>query len=161
VNDDSATDRSFGVPPPETLRRMSGLEFLTAILAGTLPAPPICRTLDFRLVEADKGRAVFVGNPARDFYNPIGSVHGGYASTLLDSCMGCAVHSMIDAGRGYATLELKVNLVRAITEKTGAVRAEGRIIHAGRTTATAEGRLTDAAGKLLAHGTTTCAVFAL
>ncbi|MCK6450002.1 MAG: PaaI family thioesterase [Alphaproteobacteria bacterium] len=161
MNDLSATDRSFGVPPSETLRRMSGLEFLSAIIAGTLPTPPICRTLDFRLVEVEKGRAAFAGNPSRDFYNPIGSVHGGYAATLLDSCMGCAVHTMMEAGRGYTTLELKVNLVRPITETTGALRAEGRIIHAGRTTATAEGRLTDAAGKLLAHGTTTCAVFAL
>ena len=155
------TERRFGVPPFETLRSMSGLDFLSAIMAGGLPSPPICRALDFRLVEVEKGRAAFIGNPSAAFYNPIGSVHGGYAATLLDSCMGCAVHTMLEAGQGYTTLEFKVNLVRAITDKTGPVRAEGRIIHAGRTTATSEGRLTDASGRLLAHGTTTCAVFAL
>ena len=140
---------------------MSGLDFLKAMIDGRLPAAPIARTLDFRLVDVEKGRALFIGNPSPAFYNPIGSVHGGYAATLLDSCMGCAVHTMMAQGQGYTTLELKVNLVRAITDKTGPVSAEGRIIHVGRTTATAEGRLVDGGGKLLAHGTTTCAVFAL
>ncbi|MCC7049165.1 MAG: PaaI family thioesterase [Alphaproteobacteria bacterium] len=152
---------AFGVPPVETLRAMSGLEFLRAIVAGRLPAPPIAEVLRFRLVEVEQGRAVFQGVPDRAFYNPIGSVHGGYAATLLDSCMGCAVHSTLNRGQGYATLEIKVNLVRALTEATGLVRAEGRILHSGRTTATAEGKLTDAGGKLYAHGTTTCTVFAL
>jgi uncharacterized protein (TIGR00369 family) len=162
MNDDSGdAGRRYGVPPMETLRSMSGLDFLAAIAAGRLPSPPITEVLHFRLVAVGRGTATFEGNPARAFYNPIGSVHGGYAATLLDSCMGCAVHSTLAAGQGYTTLEIKVNLVRAITENTGAVRAEGRVIHAGRTTATAEGRLTDAAGKLYAHGTTTCAVFAL
>lgn len=162
MNDHSISgQRRYGLASLETMRSMSGLEFLAALMNGTLPAPPITRTLDFRLVEVEKGRAVFVGNPSFEFYNPIGSVHGGYAATLLDSCMGCAVHTMMEKGQGYTTLELKINLVRPITDKTGPVRAEGRIIHAGRTTATADGRLVDGAGKLLAHGTTTCAVFAL
>ncbi|MCC6468188.1 MAG: PaaI family thioesterase [Alphaproteobacteria bacterium] len=155
------TIHSYGVPPLETLRSMSGLAFLEAIIAGRLPSPPITEVLRFRLVEVGRGRAVFEGTPGRDFYNPIGSVHGGYAATLLDSCMGCAVHSTLPQGQGYATLEIKVNMVRALTEATGAVRAEGRILHTGRTTATAEGRLTDAAGKLYGHGTTTCAVFGI
>jgi uncharacterized protein (TIGR00369 family) len=117
--------------------------------------------LHFRLIEVAEGRALFEGLPSNAFYNPIGSVHGGFAATLLDSCMGCAVHSTLPAGRGYATLEIKVNLIRPLSGSTGPVRAEGRIIHSGRTTATSEGRLTDAQGKLYAHGTTTCAVFAL
>jgi uncharacterized protein (TIGR00369 family) len=162
VNDHSTSGQPrYGLASLETMRSMSGLEFLAALMNGTLPAPPITRTLDFQLVEVEKGRALFVGNPSFEFYNPIGSVHGGYAATLLDSCMGCAVHTMMEKGQGYTTLEMKVNLVRAITDKTGPVRAEGRIIHLGRTTATADGRLVDGAGKLLAHGTTTCAVFAL
>jgi uncharacterized protein (TIGR00369 family) len=150
-----------GIVTPETRRSMSGLDFLAAIAAGRLPAAPIAAALRFRLVAVERGRAVFEGAPDLAFYNPIGSVHGGYAATLLDSCMGCAVHSMLPAGRGYATLEFKINLVRPMTAKTGTVRAEGRTLHLGRTTATAEGRLTDAAGKLYAHGTTTCAVFAV
>lgn len=161
MSDESAAQRDFGVPPIETLRSMSGLDFLAAIAAGRLPSPPIAQTLDFRLLKVERGMALFEGRPGRAFYNPIGSVHGGYAATLLDSCMACAVHTTLPAGQGYTTLEIKVNLVRAITEATGPVRAEGRVIHAGRTTGTAEGRLTDAAGKLFAHGTTTCAIFAL
>lgn len=161
MSDESAAQRDFGVPPIGTLRSMSGLDFLAAIAAGRLPSPPIAQTLDFRLLKVERGMALFEGRPGRAFYNPIGSVHGGYAATLLDSCMACAVHTTLPAGQGYTTLEIKVNLVRAITEATGPVRAEGRVIHAGRTTGTAEGRLTDAAGKLFAHGTTTCAIFAL
>jgi uncharacterized protein (TIGR00369 family) len=162
MNDDSGAAKiAFGVPSIEILRSMGGLEFLGAIAAGRLPSPPITEVLRFRLVEVERGRAVFEGLPGKAFYNPIGSVHGGYAATLLDSCMGCAVHSTLPVGQGYATLEIKVNLVRAMTETTGRVRAEGRIIHAGRTTATAEGKLTDAAGKLYGHGTTTCAIFAI
>lgn len=159
--DGGMTKIAFGVPPAETLRSMSGLAFLEAIAAGRLPSPPIAEVLQFRLVAVEAGRAVFEGRPGKAFYNPIGSVHGGYAATLLDSCMACAVHTTLPQGQGYATLEIKVNLVRAITEATGPVRAEGRILHAGRSTATAEGKLVDAAGKLYGHGTTTCAIFAL
>ena len=150
-----------GVPPRAVLRAMSGHDFLTAIAEGRLPTPPIAETLNFRLVSVGSGTVTFEGHPGPAFYNPIGSVHGGYAATLLDSCMACAVHSTLPAGQGYTTLELKVNLVRALTESTGPVRAVGTVIHVGRTTATAEGRLVDAAGKLYAHGTTTCVLFAL
>jgi len=138
---------------------MSGLEFLRGIFEGRLPRPPISRTLGFEGIEVEKGRAVFAGTPDLNYYNPIGSVHGGYAATLLDSCMGCAVHSTLEAGQGYTTLELKVNYVRAMTTETGRVRAEGRIISVGRRVATAEGRLTGDDGTLYAHGTTTCLVF--
>lgn len=150
---------AIGVVTAEELRSVSGLEFLSGIVAGRFPAPPISATLGFRLAEVELGRALFIGIPERAFYNPIGSVHGGWASTLLDSCMGCAVHSTLAAGQGYTTLELKVNLVRAITDTTGEVRAEGRTLATGRRVATAEGRILDSAGKLLAHATTTCLVF--
>lgn len=160
---DQATDpqRVYGVPPRDTLRTMSGLDFLRAIAEGRLPAPPIAGTMRFWLASVERGIAVFEGLPGPEFYNPIGSVHGGYAATLLDSCMTCSVHSTLAAGQGYTTLELKVNLVRPLLDSTGKVIATGKVIHVGRTTATAEGRLTDSAGKLLGHGTTTCAVMAI
>ena len=137
---------------------MSGLEFLRGIFEGRLPRPPISRTLGFEGIEVEKGRAVFAGTPDLNYYNPIGSVHGGYAATLLDSCMGCAVHSTLEAGQGYTTLELKVNFIRAMTAETGRVRAEGKLIHLGARTATAEGRVIDESGKLYAHATTTCLI---
>lgn len=152
---------SWGVAPLETLKSMSGLEFLTAIRDGRLPAPPISRGLAFRLSEVEHGRVVFEGFPSSEHYNPIGSVHGGYAATLLDSCMSCAVQSTLPKGTGYTTLEFKVSLVRAITAQTGRVLAEGRILTSGRRIGTAEGRLLDPAGKLLAHGTATCLVLEL
>lgn len=149
-----------GLIPRDVAATLSGLEVLQAIAAGRLPQPPIAATLGFHLIEAEAGRAVFEGLPEVRHYNPIGSVHGGFAATLLDSCMACAVHTTVPVGQAYTSLEIKVNFVRPITEATGPVRAEGRVIHAGRTTGTAEGRITDAAGKLLAHGTTTCLIFA-
>jgi len=155
------TEMPVGVVPVETVAALTGLEFLQAMAAGELPGPPITRTLAFRLVEVERGRAVFEGVPSLEHYNPLGTVHGGYSATLLDSCMGCAVHSTLPKGTGYTTLEFKVNLVRAITKDTGAVRAEGKVLHAGRRAATAEGRLTDAGGRLLAHATTTCMIFDL
>ena len=115
--------------------------------------------IGFDLTEVDKGRAVFEGTPRFEHYNPLGTVHGGYAATLLDSCMGCSVHTTLPKGTGYTTLEFKVSLVRAVTADTGPVRAEGKVITSGRRVATAEGRLTDADGRLLAHATTTCLVF--
>ncbi|MEO1091308.1 MAG: PaaI family thioesterase [Pseudomonadota bacterium] len=136
-----------------------GLALLRAIVSGELPGAALADVLDFRLIEVERGFAVFEGTPHSRFYNPLGTVHGGWAATLLDSCMGCAVHTLLDAGDGYTTLEIKVNYVRPMTEATGAVRAEGRVLHEGRSTATAEGRLVRADGKLLAHGTTTCAIF--
>jgi uncharacterized protein (TIGR00369 family) len=139
---------------------MSGLEFLTAIAEGRMPQPPISSVLDFRLASVSHGQAVFEFRPSARYYNPIGSVHGGVACTLLDSALSCAVHSTLARGTGYTTLELKVNLVRAIDAATGIMRCEGKIIHAGRRVATAEARLVDAEGKLYAHAVGTCAILA-
>jgi uncharacterized protein (TIGR00369 family) len=148
-----------GVIPLETMRTMSGMEVFAAIRDGKLPTPPIGRVLDFIGVEFEPGRIVFQGTPKREHYNPLGSVHGGYAATLLDSCVGCAVHTMLPAGKGYTTLELKINYLRAMTDKTGPVRTEGKVISVGNQVGTAEGRLTDSAGRLIAFATTTCLVF--
>jgi uncharacterized protein (TIGR00369 family) len=142
------------------LRHMSGLEFVQAMIDGRLAPPPMAETLSFRLLEVEHGRAVFTGEPAKRFYNPIGSVHGGWAATLLDSCMGCAVQTTLPAGTGYTTLEFKIDLLRPITVETGAVRAEGNIVKSGRRIALANGALYDDQGRLLARGTTTCLVFA-
>jgi uncharacterized protein (TIGR00369 family) len=153
--------QKYGLVPAETFASMSGLELLQGMIAGRFPGPPIMQLIGFRLAEVDSGRAVFEGTPSLAHYNPLGTVHGGYAATLLDSCMGCAVHTTLPKGVGYTTLEFKVNLVRALTADTGPVRAEGKIVNGGRRVATAEGRLTDAQGRLLAHATTTCLVFEL
>ena len=140
-------------------RELTGMEYVQAICAGELPAPPISLLMGFRAVEAEPGRALFEMEPGPQHYNPIGSVHGGVALTLLDSAMGCAVHTLLDAGVGYTTIEVKTNFVRPITADTGRVRCEGVVIHKGSRVATAEGKLIDAEGKLLAHGTTTCLIF--
>jgi uncharacterized protein (TIGR00369 family) len=153
--------RTFGVTPVETVRTLSGLDFLQQLIDGTLPAPPIGRAMGFLLHEVKPGYACFTCTPTFEHYNPIGSVHGGLAGTLLDSCMSCAVQTLLAAGQGYTTLEYRVHLVRGMTDKTGEVRAEGRVVHAGRRTSTAEGRIVDANGKLYAHGTTTCIVLDL
>lgn len=142
----------------EAGRGLSGFEFLQKIVAGELPRPPLAALMNFQIVELEEGRAVFAVDPAECHYNPIGVVHGGLAATLLDSAMGCAVHSMLPAGSGYTTLELKVNFIRAMTAETGRVRAEGKLIHLGGRTATAEGRVIDESGKLYAHATTTCLI---
>ena len=138
---------------------MSGVVFLQAIMRGDQPPAPIAELLDFRLCAVEAGCVAFEGRPAACHYNPIGTVHGGYAATLLESAMGCAVHSALEAGVGYTTLEIKVNLVRPITAETGSVRAEGTLVHRGRRTATSEARLVDADGRLLAHATCTCLLF--
>jgi uncharacterized protein (TIGR00369 family) len=139
---------------------LSGLEYMSAIAAGEIPPPPIAVLLGFELAEVEEGRAVFAVMPQEFHYNPIGVVHGGLAATLLDSAMGCAVHSTLPAGVGYTTLEFKVNFARPITGDTGRVVCEGTLIHRGRTVATAEGRvIAEDTGKLLAHGTTTCLLF--
>jgi uncharacterized protein (TIGR00369 family) len=148
-----------GVVPAEVLLSHDGLDFLERLIAGELPAAPIMQTLGFRLDAVEKGRAVFRATPELRHYNPLGSVHAGFAATLLDSAMGCAVHSTLAKGEAYTTLEIKLNLVRPLTEETGPVAAEGRVIHRGRTVATAEGDLKDAGGKLYAHATTTCMIF--
>ena len=150
--------RSYGITPLDQALSTDGLTFLQAMLDGKLPAPPIAQTLGFELVAVEPGKAVFAGVPGFQHYNPLGTVHGGLAMTLLDSAMGCAVHTQLPAGSGYTTLEAKTNLVRAITAETGKLRAIGRTIHVGSRIATAEGRLEDAAGKLYAHATTTCIV---
>jgi len=141
-------------------RTMSGIDFLRAMRDGRLPMPPIARVLGFNLVEVEPGHAVFECTPGEQHYNPIGVVHGGLAMTLLDSAMGCSIHTRMPAGGGYTTLEAKTNLVRAITSETGRLRAIGKLVHLGNRVATAEGRLEDATGKLYAHATTTCIVLA-
>jgi uncharacterized protein (TIGR00369 family) len=150
-----------GVATLEQLKAVSGMEFLQAIWDGELPSAPIGHTLDFIPVEGEPGRVVFQGTPGPQHYNPLGSVHGGYFCTLLDSAVGCAVQSMLPKGTGYTTLELKVNLIRALTDKTGPVRAEGKVIQVGGRVGIAEGRIIDAAGRLYAHATTTCLIFPL
>jgi uncharacterized protein (TIGR00369 family) len=139
---------------------VTGLEFLRAIGAGELPPAPIAELLGFAPVEVEEGRVVFAVVPGPEHYNPIGTVHGGLAATLLDSAMGCAVHSTLPAGVGYTTLELKVNFVRPITTETGRILCEGTVVHRGGRVATADGRaFAEADGALLAHGTTTCLIF--
>jgi uncharacterized protein (TIGR00369 family) len=147
------------LPSAQKGRAMSGLEYLRAIQSGEIPPPPIALLMGMGLAEVEEGRAVFTAHPAEYHYNPIGVVHGGLAATLLDSALGCAVHSALPAGTSYTTLEIKVNYVRAITSETGEVRCEARVIYQGGRIATAEGKITDAAGKLYAHGTTTCILF--
>ena len=139
-------------------RAMTGIDFLRAMRDGDLPPPPIAVLLGFRLTEVEPGHVVFECTPGERHYNPIGVVHGGLALTLLDSAMGCCVQTRVPAGSGYTTLEAKTNLVRAITDKTGRLRAIGKVVHIGSRIATAEGRLEDASGKLYAHASTTCIV---
>lgn len=137
-----------------------GLEVLRRVVAGEEPLAPIMATMNFTLVEVEKGRAVFATTPAEYHYNPIGVVHGGVAATLLDSAMGCAINAALPAGTAYTTLEIKVNYLRPLTMMTGPVRAEGKVVHLGRRMAVAEGRITDASGKLYATASTTCLVMA-
>src|ERR1700739_4570781 len=128
----------YGVVPTETKKSLTRLALLTRVMDGTLPAPPIQQTLDFRLIKVERGSTVFAGIPRYDFYNPLNSIHGGYIAALLDSCMSCAVPSPLDLGYSYATLEVKINSVRPILADTGEVRAEGKIISSGRRIATGE-----------------------
>jgi uncharacterized protein (TIGR00369 family) len=141
-----------------TGKTISGIAYLRALQSGELPPPPIAVLMGMWIAEVSEGRVVFAAEPTEYHYNPLGTVHGGVMATLLDSALGCAVQSMLPAGTSYTTLELKVNYLRPITTKTGTVYAEGKIIHIGGRIATAEGRLTDAGGKLYAHGTTTCII---
>ena len=152
-------DGNYGVTPLEVIRGMSGLEFLRKIASGELPRPPITALIGFGLAEVEDGKVTFTSEPQPHHYNPIGSVHGGFAATLLDSCMSCAVQTRLPAGKGYTTLEFKINLVRGLTDQTGPIRAEGTAIQVGSRIGTAEGRLIDADGRLYAHGTTTCLIF--
>jgi uncharacterized protein (TIGR00369 family) len=150
--------------PPGVARRdqvagKTGLEVFQAIFSGELPSPPIGSSMAFVPIRIEPGLAIFQGRPGRAYYNPLGTVHGGWFATLLDSCVGCAVHSALPAGQSYTTVELKINIVRALTDAVPLVRAEGRVIHLGRSLGTAEGRLVGPDGKLYAHATTTCFIF--
>jgi uncharacterized protein (TIGR00369 family) len=158
--DNQATPEvEYGVTPTDVMASMAGVDFVRAIFDGKLPAPPIMQTVEPFDSTAEPGVVAFHSIPGFRHYNPIGSVHGGYAATLLDSAMGLAVHSALPAGSGYTTLEFKVSFIRGMTEDTGPVRTEGRTLNVGRRAATAEARITDAKGRLLAHATTTCLVF--
>ena len=148
-----------GVARPDQVAGLSGMQFFEAIFAGRLPRPAIGDTLDFLPVEIEPGRAVFQGRPTPRHYNPLGTVHGGWFATLLDSALGCAVHASLPAGKSYTTAELKVNIVRPLTDKVPLVRAEGKVIHLGGRMATAEARLAGPDGKLYAHASTTCFIF--
>src|ERR1700731_3482313 len=157
--DTPAPQIQYGVTPPDIMASMAGVDFVRAIFDGKLPAPPIMQTIEPFDSTAEPGVVVIHSIPGFRHYNPIGWVHGGYAATLLDSAMGLAVHSMLPAGTGYTTLEFKISFIRGMTEDTGPVRTEGRTFNVGRRAATAEARITDAKGRLLAHATTTCLVF--
>lgn len=149
----------FAPLDPGDVAGLSGLEALRLMRDGRLPAPPMARLARMRLVRVEEGEVAFAGEPDETMLNPLGTVHGGWTATLLDSAMACAVHATLKPGEGYTTLEFKLNFVRAVLPGSGAVRAEGRVIHRARRTATSEGRLLDAQGRLLAHGTETCLVF--
>ena len=159
MHDRAPPEVKYGVTPPEIMASMSGLDFVRAIFDGSLPAPPIMQTIEPFDSSAEPGLVVVHSIPGFRHYNPIGSVHGGYAATLLDSVMGLAIHTMLPSGSGYTTLEFKISFIKGMTDDTGPVRSEGRILSVGRRAATAEARITDAKGRLLAHATTTCLVF--
>ncbi|MCU0773257.1 MAG: PaaI family thioesterase [Ideonella sp.] len=150
-----------GVLSREVVATLDGLTQMRRMLAGELPHAAIASTLDFMLIEVERGRAVFQGAPRTSHFNPMGTVHGGWFATLLDSALGCAVHTLMPAGRAYTTAELSIKLVRAITPKVERVRAEGEVVHCGRQLATAEARLVGPDGTLYAHASTTCLVFDL
>jgi uncharacterized protein (TIGR00369 family) len=151
--------RDADAAPQEQIAGRTGMQMFEAIFAGELPPAPIGDTLDFVPIHIEPGAAIFQGRPQRRHYNPLGTVHGGWFATLLDSAVGCAVHSTLPAGKGFTTLELKINMVRPLNDLVPLVRAEGKVIHAGRQVATAEGRIVGPDGKLYAHATTTCLIF--
>jgi uncharacterized protein (TIGR00369 family) len=159
MHDTSAPKVEYGVTPTQVMAAMPGIDFVRAIFAGKLPTPPIMQTIEPFDYTAEPGVITFHSIPGFRHNNPIGSVHGSYAAALLDSAMGMAVHSMLPAGTGYTTLEFKISFIRGMAEDTGPVRSEGRTLNVGRRAATAEGRITDTKGRLLAHATTTCLVF--
>jgi uncharacterized protein (TIGR00369 family) len=150
-----------GVVPVSEIAATDGLGMFDRMASGEIPSVPIGKTLGYTPVEWERGRMVFQGTPKQQHYNPIGTVHGGWSATLLDSAVACAVQTMLPKGMGYTTLEIKVNYVRGLTDKVGPVRAEGKVIHMSRQIATAEGKLFDAAGKVYSHATTTCLIFQL
>ena len=150
-----------GLATTSGLAGKTGMEIMQAMLAGELRYPHIAETLDFALIAVEPGKATFQGTPQLKHYNPLGTVHGGWYATLLDSAVGCAVHTLMPAGRGYTTAELSINIVRAASHESGPLRAIGTVIHCGKQLATAEGRIVGPDGKLYAHATTTCLVFDL
>jgi uncharacterized protein (TIGR00369 family) len=151
--------KRYGIISTEERQARTGLEFVQGLVSGSLPLNSMARTLGYDIVEADRGRVVVVATPTADHLNPQATVHGGLAATLLDTCMGLAVQSTLDRGVGSTTLEFKISLLRGITPDTGQIRAEGTVLTSGRRIGTAEGRLTDGRGRLLAHATTTCLIF--
>ena len=151
--------KTYGTVSAEQRKQMSGLEFVQGLADGTLPLNTIAKTLGYDITEATAGRVVITADPDDTLLNPAGTVHGGFSATLLDSCMGLALQTTLEKGLASTTLEFKISLVRPITPETGPIRAEGVVLQRGRRVGTAEGRITDASGKLLAHGTTTCLVF--
>ncbi|WP_285574508.1 PaaI family thioesterase [Geothrix limicola] len=148
-----------GLARVEQLINKSGRAILEAMMSGELPYPPMNQTMNMTLLEVDNGRAVFQGIPQREHYNPLGTVHGGWFATLLDSAMGCAVQTTLPAGRSYTTAGLNVNIVRPASHTTGPLRAIGAVIHGGRQIVTAEARIEDERGRLYAHATATCFLF--
>jgi uncharacterized protein (TIGR00369 family) len=151
--------KSYGTVGVDEQKQMSGLEFVKGLADGTLPLNTIARTLGYDVVEAEAGRVVVTAEPTADHLNPAGTVHGGLAATMLDSCMGLAIQSTLEKGVGSTTLEFKISFVRPITPETGLLRAEGTVLSRGRRVGVADGRVTDSKGRLLVHGTTTCLVF--
>jgi uncharacterized protein (TIGR00369 family) len=151
--------RTYGTVGADRRKEMSGLEFVQGLVDGTLPLNTIAETLGYDVTEAASGRVVVTAEPSGRHLNPAGTVHGGLAATLLDSCMGLAIQSTLEKGVGQTTLEFKISLVRPITPETGPIKAEGVVLSRGRRVGTAEGRITDHDGRLLAHGTTTCLIF--
>ena len=151
--------KTYGTVSADEQKQMSGLEFVRGLADGTLPLNMIARTLGYDVVEAESGRVVVTAEPTADHLNPAGTVHGGLAATMLDSCMGLAIQSTLDKGSGSTTLEFKISFVRAITPETGPIRAEGTVLSRGRRVGVADGRVTDSKGRLLVHGTTTCLIF--
>jgi len=151
--------KRYGVVTHDQQRAMTGFEFVQGLVTGWLPLNSMAETLGYDIVEVDNGRVAVTAEPTVAHLNPAGTVHGGLSATLLDSCMGLAIHSTLERGFGQTTLEFKISLVRPLTPETGLVRAEGSVVFRGRRTSTAEGRLTDRAGRIIAHGTTTCLIF--
>jgi uncharacterized protein (TIGR00369 family) len=159
MQDHPVTRKAYGTVSADKQKEMSGLEFVQGLVDSTLPLNMIAQTLGYDVIEATKGRVVVAVEPSDAHLNPYGTVHGGLAATLLDSCMGLAVQSTLDKGFGQTTVEFKISLMRPITPQTGRIKAEGTVLNCGRRVGTAEGRLTDLGGRLLAHGTTTCLIF--
>jgi uncharacterized protein (TIGR00369 family) len=159
VTDTPAPTAVYDVVPTSLMASMPGLDFVRKIFSGELPQPPIMENVDPFDSTIEAGVVVFHSVPGFRHYNPIGSVHGGYAAILLDSAMGLAVHTMLPVGTGYTTLEFKISFIRGMSKDSGTVRTEGRTLNVGRRAATAEARITDSKGRLIAHATTTCLVF--